>query len=161
MEFYQVTSVSDFPTYYQLKCQDDAVLWSGFNSKPDEQVLYNHFVNKILKSDNTIIYYLKDNNSVVGYVQATIINADEVEFSATNIFSKFQGQGYLQDMTELFLDEMKKKGFVRVIGWASEKNKPAIFNLKINQFHKTEEFESRSMPLLGGEHRFFKWIKEL
>lgn len=161
MEFYQVTSESDFSTYYKLKCQEDAILWSGFKSKPNEQVLYNHFENRILKSDNIIIYYLKDNDSIIGYAQATIINDEEVEFSATNIFGEFQGQGYLQDMTILFLKEMKRKGFKRILGWASERNKPAEFNLKFNKFVKTEEFEIRSMPLLGGEHKFYKWVKEL
>lgn len=161
MNFYKVTKEDEFGIYYGLKCQDDAVLWSGFLSEPDKEKLYSHFVNNILHSDKILIYYLEDNNCIVGYAQASIIDDNEVEFSATNVFKEYQGQGYLQDITMLLFNELRKIGFKRIIGWASEQNKPAEFNLKINRFIKQDEFDVRNLPLLGGNHKFYKWIKEI
>lgn len=161
MRFYRVQQIADFETYYLLKCQDDAVLWSGFSSAPDKERLYNHFVQNILGNDNLYLYYLEDNGEIIGYVQGSHIDDTNVEFSATNIFKKFQGLGYLQDMTLFLSQEMKRRGYRHAIGWVSEHNEPAEYNFKFNKFSKTDIFDEREMPLLGGRHKFYKWVKDL
>lgn len=161
MEFKRVTEVGDFQAYYLLKCQKDAVLWSGFASAPDRDRLYSHFTKNIIGNADIYVFYLLENDDVIGYVQGTRVNADTVEFSATNIFKKYQGLGYMQDMTQYFFDKMKSMGFSSAIGWVSEHNKPAVYNFEFNNFIKTGEFDEREMPLFGEKHRFYKWIKKL
>lgn len=161
MELLQATDCTQFEDYYKLKCQEDAILWSGFRNAPDKNKLLDHYKKIISKKSNVLIFYLLDNNKIIGYAQGTILDQNSVEYSATNIFKKFQGQGYLQDLSSLFLSRMKELGFSKITGWASEKNRPAEFNLIFNKFIKTNEFEERELPLLGGKHRFYKWIKQL
>lgn len=161
MEFKRVTDINDFEAYYLMKCQKDAVLWSGFTSAPDRDRLLEHFSKNIISNPDMYVFYLMDKGDVIGYVQGTRVSKDVVEFSATNIFKKYQGLGYMQDMTQYFFEQMKKIGYSSVIGMVSEHNKPAEYNFEFNNFIKTEEFDERDMPLFGKKHRFYKWIKQL
>ncbi len=64
-------------------------------------------------------------------------------------------------MTKFFIDKMKNIGYKKAICWVSDKNIPSEHNTTINKIIKTTEFEIRNLPLLGGEHKFFKWVKIL
>lgn len=162
----RIVSATDFEPYYMLKCQEDAVLWSGFMTKPDKDRLYNHFIHNIISDNRILIYYMYDSDNenpqeVIGYGQLTKTDSSGIEFSAANIFKKFQGCMYFQDLSKMIIDEAVKLGYTSIIGWASEKNKPAIINLRINKFKKTDEFEEREMKAFNEIHKFYKWIKEI
>lgn len=161
MEFFKEATLEDFESYYRIKCQKDAILWSGFSTAPNKEKLLVHYKEKIINNPNTYLFYLWNDYEIIGSLQGSRVDADIVEIGASNVFQKFQGLGYVQDLTSLFIQQMKKLGYKKAICWVSDRNKPSEYNTKINKFVKTEDFEDRSLPLLGGKHRFYKWEKQL
>ena len=45
------------------------------------------------------------------------------------------------------------------MSWVSDKNIASYKRYEKLGFIRMEEFEIRNQPLLGGEHKFYKWIK--
>lgn len=160
---YRVNSIDDFDFFLKLKSQKDAIKWSGFDSAPDPLAFKRYFIEKILNDKNAYVYYLKDDKDDIpmGYIQFNKDNNEVVEGRGTNILKPYQGCGLLEEMTQLMFEEARKEGFKHMYTYASENNLPAISNLKINGYIKTEEYELREMKALAENHKFYKWIKEL
>lgn len=161
MEIFKEARPEDFEAYYELKCQEDAILWSGFNTKPDKEKLQSHYLKNIINNPNIYLFYIWEGDEIVGSLQGSRIKETTVEIGASNVFKKFQGLGYIQDLSKLFLKRMKELGYIEAICWVSDKNKPSEYNIRFNKFTKTDEFEERNLPLLGGIHRFYKWQRTL
>ena len=59
------------------------------------------------------------------------------------------------------MEKATKRGVEYFFSWVSENNTASWRRYEKLGFVKTEEFEMRDLPLLGGEHKFYKWIKRL
>ena len=46
-----------------------------------------------------------------------------------------------------------------IVSWVSDKNIASYKRYEKLGFIRMDEFEIRNLPLLGGEHKFYKWIK--
>lgn len=161
MEYFKEARPEDFEAYYGLKCQKDAILWSGFTTPPDKDKLRKHYIANIIDNPDTYLYFLWIDDEIVGSLQGSRIDDITVEIGASNVFKKHQGLGYIQDLSKLFIEKMKDLGYEEAVCWVSDKNKPSEYNNQFNKFTKTDEFEERNLPLLGGIHRFYKWQKSL
>lgn len=160
---YRVNCIEDFDFFLNLKSQKDAIKWSGFDSAPDPISFKQYFIDKILNDSNAYVYYLKDDKDDIpmGYIQFNKETDEIVEGRGTNILKPYQGCGLLEEMTQLMFEEARKEGFKYMYTYASEKNQPAIHNLIINGYEKTEIYELRSMMAQEEEHKFYKWVKQL
>ena len=161
----EATSLDDFDAFLALKSQKDAIKWSGFSTAPERESFRKYFIERILNDSSTHVFFLCDNCiegcPVVAYRQYNQLSDDEVEVRGTTIKKSYQGTDALGALNSLLDIHYKEKGFRKFTTWISEKNKASEINAVNMGWIKTEIFETRNLPLLGGEHKFFKWVKEL
>jgi len=161
---YEVSKIEDFEPFYLMKCQKDAIKWSGFDTAPDKERLRQYFIDRILNNDRTHVFYMKDTESddaVVGYKQYDDIDETTIEIRGTIIFKRFQGCGLNEEFGRLLGEHFVKRGIKRLVTYVSEQNKVSVANVIYSGFKKTEKFEDREMKALGQVHRFYKWICEI
>lgn len=160
----EAKSVDDFEPFLALKSQKDAVKWSGFETAPDPVKFKQYFIEKILNSPNTHVFFLCDKDiedcPVVGYRQYDQMADKTIEIRGTTIKKNYQGTDALEALNELLNRHYMERGYRVFITWISEKNKASEINAINGGWTKTNVFEVRNLSLLGGEHRFYKWVKE-
>ena len=100
-----------------------------------------------------------DPTTIVGYVQYDDVSEEQVEIRGSGIIKSYQGTDAYEEQGKLLGRHFKERGIKRLVTWASEKNIPSEYNLRRSGMHKTNEFEIRNIPLLGGEQKFYKWVK--
>lgn len=81
--------------------------------------------------------------------------------SSYGVYYPYNGRGYGTKIIEFSNRYGKLLGMIEHIAWVSGQNIASKRVFEKNGFVKTKEFEIRNLPLLGGEHKFYKWIKEL
>ena len=159
----EAVSVDDFEAFLQLKSQKDAVMWSGFVSAPKRESFKQYFINKVLNDPLTHVFFLCDQDvegcPVVAYRQYNQVSDDEIEVRGTTIKKSYQGTDVLGTLNSLLELHYREKKYRKFSTWISEKNKASEINAVNMGWTKTDLFEVKDMPLLGGEHRFFKWVK--
>ena len=161
----EASSIEEFEAFLELKSQKDAVKWSGFETAPEREAFFAYYVERILNNPTTHVMFLhdvdKDGDTIIGYVQYDDIDKEQVETRGSVILKRYQGIGAYQVMIEMLHDLFIENGIKKIETWASEKNKPSVYNLEIEGYNKLDEYDIRNIPLLGGEHKFYKWVKEL
>ena len=161
----EASSLEEFDAFLELKSQKDAVKWSGFETVPDRDKFFQYYLERVLNNPITHVMFLHDEDEegdpIIGYVQYDDIDNEHVETRGSVILKRYQGTGVYQIMIDLLHDIFREKGVKYIETWASEKNKPSIYNLQIEGYTRLEEYDIRIIPLLGGEHKFYKWVKEL
>ena len=165
MTMYYLTkaTINDFEALLALKSQKDAIKWSGFTTAPDREKFLEYYMTKVLDNPKTGMMFLRDDeiegNPIVGYIQYDIISPEDIEMRGSVIKKSYQGTGAYVIMSKLLHKYLKEQGFKHAIGWVSENNASSLARLEERGWHRTDEYEVRNLPLLGGEHRFVKCIK--
>jgi len=164
MYYLTKATTNDFEALLALKSQKDAIRWSGFTTAPDRDKFLVYYRERVLGNPNTQIMFLHDDeiegHPIVGYIQYDILSVEDIEMRGSVIKKSYQGTGAYVAMSNLLSELLKGQGYKRAIGWVSEKNASSLANTTERGWIKTEEFEIRNLPLLGGEHRFIKCVKE-
>lgn len=159
----EACTLDDFEDYLALKSQKDAIKWSGFTSAPERESFKTYFIDRVLNNPVTHVFFLCDQDvegaPVVGYRQYDQISDTEIEIRGTSIKKSYQGTDAIEALNTLLEIHYKEKGYNVFTAWISEMNKASEYNSSRNGWVKTEEFVVKEMPLLGGAHRFFKWIR--
>lgn len=162
---HKVNSIDDFEEFYLLKCQKDAIAWSGFDNAPDKEKLRRYFIDRVLNNPCTHVYFLRDTESpeelCMGYEQFDLTPNAIVEMRGTIIKKKYQGLGYYEDLRRLIEEKIIELNATRIESWCSEQNAASMAGSDELGWYRTDVFKMVSLPLLGGEHKFYKWIKEL
>lgn len=89
------------------------------------------------------------------------VNDTTYELSSSGVLSKYTGMGIGTYTVRKRIDIIKQLGGKTCFTWISEGNIASYRRFLKEGFTRTNECEIRNLPLLGGEHKFFKWIKEL
>jgi len=55
----------------------------------------------------------------------------------------------------------KELGAKHIFSWVAEDNIASFKRYEKLGFRKTQEVDKRYLPLLGGEHVFYKWVLDL
>ena len=159
----EAKSLDDYEAFLALKSQKDAVRWSGFESAPDPLRFKQYYIEKVLNNPATHLFFLCDDSEescpIVGYRQYDQMSDLAIEIRGTTIKKSYQGTDALAALNTLMRKHYKEKGFISFVTWISEKNKASEMNTINEGWTKTDTYEIRHLPLLGGEHKFFKWIK--
>lgn len=148
--------IRQFDDYFKLKSDEKAVIWSGFSCAPDYNKLKEHFLNLI--SSKKIVFFLKDDTSVIGYCQYNRDN-DFYELEGYSILSEYSGKGFGSKMIQMSLVELRsftprlERG---VIAWVSINNKSSIKCLINNGFIITQESQYRELKALNRQDKFIK-----
>lgn len=83
------------------------------------------------------------------------------ELSSSGVLSQFTGRGIGSYTVRARLDIIQSLGGRIGITWIAEDNVASYRRFENEGFTRTGKYEIRNLPLLGGEHKFFKWIKQL
>ena len=172
-------SEEDFDAFYRIKCDDNNVKWSGYDSKPDRDRLKLWFCDQI-KSGTREIHFAIVDNVVVGfyYIMPISIGISKQTYIHTyisdisiplsdNQMSGFEiGYGILSNFSGMGLGTLMIKDALThtngkiTIAYVSEKNAPSERVLMKNGFVKTDVCDIRMLAYLKEEHLFYYlWIK--
>lgn len=161
----EANSTDDFDAFLALKSQKDAIKWSGFETAPDPERFKQYYIEKILNNPKTHVLFLCDADEkdcpIVAYTQYDDISPIEVEIRGTVIKRQYQGTDAYGELNRLTMEHHIHKGHKIFVTWASENNIASVVNMLKEGYIQTDVFDVRNLPLLGGEHRFFKFIKEI
>lgn len=144
----------DYDDFFEMKSDYNNVAWGGFLQKPDYDKFKIWFIQQINSKSNREIFIVKKENVSVGYFN--LDNIDEVTSEISyGVVSEFTGLGigtFIVRNASTILDK-------KIVAWVADDNIPSIKCFEKNSFVKTEETQIRNLPLLGGEHIFYKWVK--
>lgn len=161
----EAKTIDDYESFLALKSQKDAIKWSGFETAPDPVRFKQYFIEKVLNDSKTHVFFLCDQSvegsPVVGYRQYDQVSDVEILVRGTTIKKSYQGTDALNALNALLNQHYEEKGYKVFVAWISEKNKASETNAINGGWTKTDIYEVHNLPLLGGEHRFYKWVKEL
>ena len=161
----EANSLDQFDAFLALKSQKDAIKWSGFETAPDPEKFKQYYIEKVLNNPQTHVLFLCDADvegcPIVAYTQYDDVSNIEVNIRGTVIKKSYQGTDARGALNKLTADHHHIKGHKLYVTWISEKNIASLTNILHQGYTKTDEYEIRYLPLLGGEHRFYKFVKEI
>lgn len=157
---YKKATIEEFEDLYNVKCDVANIAWGGFTSAPDKVNFLSWFKAQ-LTSENRTIYMVYYDNKSCGFFYIDKIDEFTYELSSSGILSDFCGRGIGTYTVKKRLELIEELGGNTCITWIAEDNIASYKRFEKLGFLKTEEVEIRSLPMLGGEHKFYKWIKML
>jgi RimJ/RimL family protein N-acetyltransferase len=149
-----------FEDYYRLKCDPVNIAWTGFEHPPEKDTLQIWFEIQINNEKRDIFLFYDEINSCVGYCYFDYIDNKTFEESI-GVYSQFSGQGIATAITNFEIEFAQNHGYTQIKSWISEQNTASIKRVIKNGFIKSSLYEIRKLPLLGGEHKFYKYVKHI
>lgn len=157
---YRKATLKEFDDLYLIKCDKANIQWGGFNEVPNREQFYEWYKAQ-LKSDKRTIYLVYEYDSPCAFFYIDKVDEISYELSSSGVISQFTGKGIGSYTVRVRLEIIQDLGGKKCITWIAENN-IASYKRFINEgFVRTKEYEIRNLPLLGGEHKFYKWIKVL
>lgn len=157
---YRKACLSDYDDFYAIKADKSNIEWGGFLEAPD----YNNFKNWYeaqMKSDIRTIYLVYLDEKCVAFFYIDRINETSFELSSSGVLSDYCGRGIGTYTVKARLEIIKGQGGKTCETWISENNIAYYRRFEKLGFVKTEDYQIRELPQLGGKHRFFKYVLEL
>lgn len=106
--------MDDFDFFYNLKCEDHSVSWSGFSEKPDRDKLYNYFQSNVMRESKVLgrqIYIIMDQDSQIGYISIDPLDKIDEFDMPIGICKAHLGKGYASKALQLGIEEAKRQGY--------------------------------------------------
>lgn len=157
---YKEATINDFEDLFLIKCDKANVQWGGFENIPNRQSFYEWFIRQIYSSFRTI-YLVYEHTHPCAFFYIDKENDTTYELSSSGVLSEYAGKGIGTYTVQKRIEIIKALGGKICITWISEHNIASYKRFIKEGFTRTNEYETRNLPLLGGEHKFYKWIKEL
>ena len=155
MLIYSIATEIDYDDFFRMKSDYNNIAWGGFIQKPDNINFKIWYLKQIDSSSNRKIYIVKKESESVGYFNLEEVEENTLEISI-GVLTEFSGIGIGAYMISSALTLAEGK---RIIAWIAEDNIASIKSFKKNSFIKSDDRQIRDLPLLGGEHVFYKWVK--
>lgn len=165
--YFKKCSTEDFEFYYQLKCDEENIYWTGHIKRPDKTKLKKWFNNQIKRHDR-LFFLVKSPefpNKAIGYLYLDIVgdNNNIIEIGHA-VHSKFKSKGIGTKIIKFALDHSREKLLFidRVDGWIAENNIGSIKNFLKNGYIETNDIKEIYFESLNKEitmKRFFYEIK--
>lgn len=157
---YRKATLKEFEDLYLIKCDKANIQWGGFSEAPNKDRFYEWYKTQ-LKSDKRTIYlvYAPDNPCAFFYIDK--VNDMTYELSSSGVLSQYAKKGIGSYTVCVRLEIIRDLGGKKCVTWIAEDNIASYKRFIKEGFTRTEEYKIRNLPLLGGEHKFYKWIKEL
>lgn len=157
---YRKATEEEFEDLYRIKCDRANIEWGGFCEVPNRDRFYIWFKDQLI-SDKRTIYLVYDHEDVCAFFYLDKIDNITYELSSSGGLSQFTGRGIGSYTVRARLDIIQSLGGRIGITWIAEDNVASYRRFENEGFTRTGKYEIRNLPLLGGEHKFFKWIKQL
>ena len=155
--------IEDFPFFYDLKCQESNIFWTGHDEKPDRENLYRFFrgaVEHAGERQSRKIYIVEADGTKVGHLYL-IPEADGCFELAIAISEAVWGRGYGKRAIALGLEEGKRLGFRKMTGSVREDNGASMKAFRACGVTILPAYTMTEIPRLGRKVKMFKMEKEL
>lgn len=136
---------SNFPNYYEIRCDDKNVLYTGHSKMPEYDRLKEWAEDVIKEGKN--IYLAEYNNVYVGYLQFDI--KDKVAEIGYGVYYKYNNKGIGTAIIENCINMIEDvhTDIEEIIAWIAEFNEPSMKCVLHNNFM---EIENTKMEFYDG-----------
>lgn len=159
---YRQATLEDFDDFYAIKADKENIAWGGFTAAPNRVSFYEWYKRQ-LDSDCRWIYLVFCDSKCCAFFYVDRLEDGTYEAASSGVLTEYMGKGIGTYALSKQIAEIQR--FVPNGGyatsWVSEKNVASYKRYEKLGFVRTREFELKNLPLLGGEHKFYKWIKML
>lgn len=157
---YRFATLADFEDLYRIKCDKENIAWGGFCEAPNRELFYEWY-KKQIRSNKRTIYLVYEYETPCAFFYIDKVDEETYELSSSGVSAPFSGKGIGTYTVSVRLDIIKELGGKKCITWIAEDNIASYKRFVKEGFTRTDEFKVHNLPLLGGEHKFYKWIKNL
>lgn len=157
---YRLATLSDFEDLYRIKCDKENIAWGGFTQAPEKDSFYQWYQRQ-LTSDCRWIYLVYKDEDCCAFFYVDKLEDGTYEAAASGVLSEYMGKGIGTYALAMQVVEIERFNVGSITSWVSDKNIAFYKRYEKLGFIRTDESEVRNLPLLGGEHKFYKWIKVL
>ncbi|MGY3958354.1 GNAT family N-acetyltransferase [Aeromonas popoffii] len=154
----QLTKSSDFEAFLNLKSETENIYWSGFNSVPDRNILWSHFIESIY-SKTRYFFLLFEGEQAIGYLYIDYIMLTRAIEIAYGISKTKSGSGLAKTMINLGLSYIELE-YDTIIAWIAISNIASIKSVESLGFKRTGEEEYRTFLQEVEQIKFCKYIKK-
>lgn len=155
-------TLTDFDFFYEIKCEETNIFWTGHLEKPEKDNLFSFFESAIkdaMNYNSRKIYIVEDDMNKIGYLY--IIPSNESFELSSAISHKYQKKGYGKKAIMLGLEEGKKMGFKRMVSSIREDNIASLKAYTACGVVVTDEYRNVYIPRLDKEVKMYIVKKEL
>lgn len=157
---YRKATENEFEDLYKIKCDKANIQWGGFNEAPNRMNFLEWYKSQLI-SNKRSIYLVYEGNEICAFFYIDKIDDKTYELSSSGVLTEFSGRGIGTYTVKTRIDIIHSLGGGTCITWISEDNIGSYKRFEKNGFVRTDEYEVRNLPLLGGEHKFYKWVKKV
>jgi len=151
-------TIDDFDCFYNIKCEQNNIYWSGHSEKPDFDKLKNWFYNK-LNSKNREILIIKYNNICCGYIYVDLIEDNKIEISY-GVKEKFSRKGIATSSIQKVIAYLDKYENKEIFCYVADQNIPSIKVVTKNNFKKTDDCKLVTFNQIDEQVNMRKYIYE-
>lgn len=158
----RLAELADFDFFYDLKCEESNIYWTGHGSKPARENLFSFFSKAIEQAgekEARKMYIIEDDDQKVGHLY--IIPMGEYFELATAISEKYQRKGYARKAIMLGMEEGKRMGFTKMRDAIREDNVASMRAYKACGVTVLDEYRMMYIPQLGKEIKMYYMEKDL
>ena len=157
----RLATIDDFEFFYDMKCEETNIFWTGHDSKPERENLSSFFkkaIEDFTKQDARKIYIIEDDGVKIGHLY--LIPDGECFELASAISQKYQGKGYGKKAISLGLDEGKRIGYKKMVSSIREDNIASMKAYSACGVKITEDYRLVYIPKLEKEVKMYIVEKE-
>ena len=158
---YKSLTENMFEDYYALRCEENNIAWTGYTHKPDKEQLRQWCVSQINNPSRDIYLVYTNAGVCVSYLYIDWAADGLSAEGGSGTACAWEGKGIGTDTLVFSMRKAREKGVRLFVSWVSENNIASYRRYEKLGFEKTDEYEMRNLPLLGGEKKFYKYIKVL
>lgn len=157
----RVATLEDFDFFYDMKCEDTNIFWTGHDEKPEKKNLMSFFKKAIENTEKggRLIYIIEDEGMKVGHLY--IIPVGDYFELASAISQKYQRKGYGKKAIQLGLMEGKRIGYKKMVTSIREDNIASMKAYISCGVTVTNDYKMVFIPQLGKEVKMYIVEKEL
>lgn len=134
---------SDFQDFYNLRCDEENILWTGHKKSPCKNILGQWFYNQLKRQDR-IIFLVRtvENDEVAGYLYLDIVgkNRNVIDIGY-GVYSKYKGNGIGTIIIKFIIEYTKEnlKSVCEICAWIATNNFASIKCVSRNDYIKTND----------------------
>jgi RimJ/RimL family protein N-acetyltransferase len=155
----QLATPQDFDFYYELRCDESNIQWTGHNSVPDKEGLRKWYLENINKEGRYFFLFFENGSfsDIIGYLYMDVVGEknDTID-TGHGVHSRHSGKGYgtkiIKFALEYATDNLLFINYFQ--GWIASDNVGSIKNVLKNGYYKTDE--TKKVEFGNGEIKVFE-----
>jgi RimJ/RimL family protein N-acetyltransferase len=155
----KLATAEDFEAYYFLRCDQNNIKWTGYNTTPEKERIHNWYLENIAKPGRYFFLFFEDDNrsQAAGYLYMDVVGEknDTID-TGHGVHSWHGGKGYGTEIIRFALDFARTElPFIKHFqGWIASDNQGSIKNVLKNGYYKTPE--TKEVEFASGEKKVYE-----